>query len=226
MAIVRCSKGHYYDNVKFSQCPHCGIFAGEDDDDKTISMSMTGGALTGGSFASQSYHQENAAASGGNVQAKQREMDEEKTVAMGYPNQGMEMAAAMASATSGDEEKTISFYAQEKGTDFIVGWLVCVEGAEKGRDYRLHQGFNRLGRDYTMDIAVMEDAGISREAACAVVYDDRSNSFFAVQQPSGLAYLNGVALEGAKELKTGDMIRTGNSEFEFVGFCREGRTWK
>lgn len=225
MAIVRCSKGHYYDNVKFSQCPHCGIFAEEDDEEKTVSMSMTGGVLAGGGFGSQPHPQESAAALGGG-QARGREMEEDKTVAMGYPGQGAGIPADMVSAASGDEEKTISFYAQEKGTDFIVGWLVCVEGPEKGRDYRLHQGFNRLGRDYSMDIAVMEDAGISREAACAVVYDDRSNSFFAVQQPSGLAYLNGTVLEGAKGLKTGDMIRTGNSEFEFIGFCREGRTWE
>lgn len=221
MAIVRCSKGHYYDNVKFSQCPHCGIFVGEDNDDKTVSMPMTGSISAGHEFISQPYPQEHAVALGGS-----REMDEEKTVAMGYLNQGSGIPMSMSAAESGDEEKTISFYAQEKGTDFIVGWLVCVEGPEKGRDYRLHQGFNRLGRDYSMDIAVMEDTGISREAACAVVYDDRSNNFFAVQQPSGLAYLNEKVLEGAERITTGDMIRTGNSTFEFIGFCREGRTWK
>ena len=25
MAVIRCSKGHYYDDTKFSQCPHCGV---------------------------------------------------------------------------------------------------------------------------------------------------------------------------------------------------------
>ena len=25
MAIIRCDNGHYYDNTKFSQCPHCGV---------------------------------------------------------------------------------------------------------------------------------------------------------------------------------------------------------
>ena len=28
MAVIRCNQGHYYDNEKFSRCPHCGIFAG------------------------------------------------------------------------------------------------------------------------------------------------------------------------------------------------------
>ena len=149
-------------------------------------------------------------------------MDDDKTVAMSQPVAG---AAAGSSYSVEEDDKTISLYAEEKGTDFITGWIVCVEGPERGRDYKLHQGFNRLGRDYRMDIAVMEDQSISREAAFAIVYDDRSNQFFAVQQPGGNAYLNGTALMGAVALKTGDILRTGNSEFEFIAFCREGRTW-
>ena len=25
MSIIRCDNGHYYDNTKFAQCPHCGV---------------------------------------------------------------------------------------------------------------------------------------------------------------------------------------------------------
>ena len=200
MAVIRCSKGHYYDNEKFSQCPHCGIFSGEDDE-KT--MAMPADSLGVGAIS-----------------------DEDKTVAMTpiIPGSGQMRAAAPIPETE-EDDKTISLYAQEKGVDFIVGWLVCIEGPERGRDYRLHQGFNRIGRDYSMDVAVMEDMSIGREATCAVVYDDKSNHFFAVQQPGANAYLNGAALEGAVGLNTGDRIRVGGSEFEFVAFCREGRLW-
>ncbi len=196
MAIIRCSKGHYYDDAKFSQCPHCGIFTMEDDE-KTVAMPMQG-SLTAD--------------------------DGDKTVAMKpiIPQQG----GGNPRPAVEEDDKTVSIYAEKAGVDFIVGWLVCVQGPEQGRDYRLHQGFNRIGRDYKMDIAVMEDAAITREAACAVVYDERSNSFFAVQQPAANAYLNGAALQGAVPIKTGDIIKTGNSEFEFVAFCREGRTWE
>lgn len=208
MAIVRCSKGHYYDNAKFSQCPHCGIFAG-DNDEKTVAMPMEPAAHAASAPAFSGVH--SAAA-----------MDDDKTVAMSQSAAG---AVAGNSYSVDEDDKTISLYAEEKGTDFITGWIVCVEGPERGRDYKLHQGFNRLGRDYRMDIAVMEDQSISREAAFAIVYDDRSNRFFAVQQPGGNAYLNGTALMGAVELKSRDILRTGNSEFEFIAFCREGRTW-
>lgn len=208
MAIVRCSKGHYYDNAKFSQCPHCGIFAG-DDDEKTVAMPMEPAVHAASTPAFSGAH--SAAA-----------MDDDKTVAMSQSAAGV---AAGNSYSVDEDDKTISLYAEKKGTDFITGWIVCVEGPERGRDYKLHQGFNRLGRDYRMDIAVMEDQSISREAAFAIVYDDRSNRFFAVQQPGGNAYLNGTALTGAVELKSRDILRTGNSEFEFIAFCREGRTW-
>lgn len=208
MSIVRCSKGHYYDDAKFSQCPHCGIFTAEDDE-KTVAMPMDSTPSTPHTPVYSNAHNSVG--------------DDDKTVAMTQPVAG---AAARSSYSSVEEDdKTISLYAEEKGTDFITGWVVCVEGPERGRDYKLHQGFNRLGRDYRMDIAVMEDQSISREAAFAIVYDDKSNHFFAVQQPGGNAYLNGTALMGAVEMKTGDILRTGNSEFEFIAFCREGRTW-
>ena len=54
MAVVRCSNGHYYDDEKFSRCPHCGIFANLDisqmkggsrrkeNDEKTVALSQTG----------------------------------------------------------------------------------------------------------------------------------------------------------------------------------------
>ena len=25
MAVIRCPRGHYYDDQRFSRCPHCGI---------------------------------------------------------------------------------------------------------------------------------------------------------------------------------------------------------
>lgn len=125
-----------------------------------------------------------------------------------------------------ENDKTISIITDKNGADYIAGWLVCIKGPEKGRDYRLYHGFNRIGRNHNLDVAVMEDSAISREASLAVVYDDRQNQFYAVQQSGGSAYLNGLLLEGTKVIKTGDLIEIGKSEFEFIAFCREGRVWE
>lgn len=200
MAIVKCSKGHFFDDTRYSQCPHCGILA--DDDEKTVSE------------VSLDYR-----SSAG----------DDRTVALkpvAPAGAGSMAAPGPGPAAVEEDDKTVRFYQEEKGADLIVGWLVCVSGPERGRDWRLHQGFNRMGRDYRLDIPVMEDKSLGREPVCAVVYDDRKNAFFAVQQPGNLAYINGEMLQGAVELKTGDQIGAGTSQFEFVAFCREGRTWE
>lgn len=194
MAIVKCGKGHFYDNSKFSQCPYCGII--EPDDDVTVCLVPP----TDQSVDDKTVALRTDPLSEGNVQNTENIVD--------------------------DDDKTVRFYEEQKGVDLIVGWLVCVSGMERGRDYRLHQGFNRIGRDYKMDIPVMDDKSLGREPVCAVVYDDRTNKFFAVQQQGSLAYLNGQVLQGAVEIKTGDIISAGKSLFEFVAFCREGRTWE
>lgn len=145
--------------------------------------------------------------------------DEDKTVAL-------RPEADSYSRFADQDDKTISIYKEEKGVDYIVGWLVCIEGPEKGRDYRLYHGFNRIGRDHSMPVAVMEDLSIGREASMAVVYEGKSNRFYAVSQPGGTAYLNGGLLEAPKAIKMGDIIEIGKSTFEFVAFCREGRVWE
>ena len=182
MAIVKCSKGHFFDDTRYSQKTVSGVsldYRSSAGDDRTVALKPVSPAGAGS------------------------------------------MAAPVE-----DDDKTVRFYQEEKGADLIVGWLVCVSGPERGRDWRLHQGFNRMGRDYRLDIPVMEDKSLGREPVCAVVYDDRTNKFFAVQQQGNVAYLNADVLQGAVELKTGDIISAGKSQFEFIAFCREGRTWE
>ena len=189
MSVIRCKKGHYYDSEKFSQCPHCGIFA-EDEDEKTVMFEQTN-----------------------------QQISDDKTIAL-RPIEAGEFK------TDDLNEKTVSLYKEEKGVDYIVGWLVCIRGPEKGRDYKLYHGFNRIGRDYTMAVAVMDDLSISKEACLAVVYESKTNQFYAVQQPGGAVYLNGILLESPKIIETGTIIELGNSTFEFIAFCREGRVWE
>lgn len=244
MAIIRCSNGHYYDGAKYDKCPHCGKLA-SNDDDRTVAFAS--------GYAEPSAQSEDddrtvaleVGPQGGESRVPafwQGNNDDNRTIALSEmvgsgESRSMEPASmpALQSAESrpaaagclvDETDKTISLYEAQKGADFIVGWLVCVEGPERGRDYRLHQGFNRIGRDYQMDVAVMEDSSISREPNCSVVYDDRNNKFYAVQQNGAIAYLNGELLQGAQQLQTGDMIKIGNSALEFVAFCREGRVWE
>ncbi len=125
-----------------------------------------------------------------------------------------------------DSERTIGIFSRARGNDFVTGWLVCVAGPERGRDYRLHHGYNNLGRSSGQDIYVSGDPGISREGHCSVVYDPAHSQFLLVPLKGNLVYRNEEMLEHPVRIENGDRFRAGSSIFELVVFCREGHTWE
>lgn len=132
----------------------------------------------------------------------------------------------MSQKNEGDPERTVGIFSKLKGNDFVTGWLVCVDGPERGRDYRLFHGYNRLGRRTDMDIFVGEDPAISREGHCCVVFDGKHNQFLLTAMNGNLVYKDGKLLQTPIRLESGDRFTVGCSEFEFIAFCREGHTWE
>ena len=45
------------------------------------------------------------------------------------------------------EGRTVGLIRKRTGLDPVVGWLVCIAGPDKGRDYRIHSERNFLGRE-------------------------------------------------------------------------------
>lgn len=121
-------------------------------------------------------------------------------------------------------EVTVGAYSIYSGNEYIVGWLVCIEGKSKGRDYKLHHGWNRIGRSQNMQVIISDDKGVSREHG-AVIYDDKANSFYVVNKSGTLIYLNDKTVLDVQPLESGDTIKLGNSEFTFIAFCTEERKW-
>ncbi|MGN0158193.1 MAG: FHA domain-containing protein [Brotaphodocola sp.] len=212
MAVIRCPRGHYYDGVRFSSCPHCGISIQEDMPEDT------------GKESSAKHQKARSGLFGW--------LDRDKTVALTpekkMPDEDDRTIAleAMVSGSVDDDVKTVGVYSGAKGNDFVTGWLVCVEGPEKGRDYRLHHGFNRIGRDFGMDIQIADDPAITRKNHCSIVYDDRGNQFSLVPSTGALTYFKGSLLTKTEKLQMGDVITMGSSTFEFIPFCRKGRVWE
>lgn len=216
MSVVRCPKGHFYDDQRFSHCPHCGVFS-----------EPAGGAGAESGKAGQPGAGEKKKGIFG-------WLDREKTVAFSsekaaeLSSSGEDHTIALKNVSDGqeDDQKTIGFFSGAKGNDFVTGWLVCVEGEEKGRDYRLHHGFNRVGRNFTMDVQVMEDMEISEETHCSIVYDDKTNQFSLIPSHGTITYFKGQMLNGPETLQSGDELRIGKSCFVFIPFCGEGRVWE
>ena len=127
-------------------------------------------------------------------------------------------------AVAAGDEKTIGIYKKKHGWDPVTGWLVCSDGPERGRDYRLHTGRNFLGRAANMEISVAGDMEISRENHCSVVFEPKSRAFL-LAPGSANTYLNGQAVTDSVNLQSGDEIGAGASKFVFIPYCADGRTW-
>jgi hypothetical protein len=111
--------------------------------------------------------------------------------------------------------------------DPVVGWVVCVKGPDRFRDYRICPGRNRIGRDNAMEICVPGDGRISRSAHTVITYDPRHNDFRLSLGPEcDIVFLNGEFLEGATQLRPRDLIEIGDTGLQFVPLCGEKFQWK
>lgn len=107
-----------------------------------------------------------------------------------------------------------------------VGWLVCVEGADRGRDYRLHAGYNRIGRNPSNDVCISGDNTIARENQVLVAFDPDEKIFFcAPGQGINLVRLNGKALMESKQLSNGDVLTVGTTKLMFIPLCSDTFSW-
>lgn len=125
-----------------------------------------------------------------------------------------------------DDGKTIGIFSAKKGNDFVTGWLVCVKGPERGRDYRLHNGYNNLGRGTDQDVFVADDPEISRDGHCSIIYDPKHAQFLLMPLKGNLVYMGEKLIEHPTRLESGDRFQAGSSEFELVAFCRKEHTWE
>ncbi len=112
------------------------------------------------------------------------------------------------------------------GTDPVVGWLVCIEGPMRGNDYRLHAGYNYIGREVG-DIRIRGDLQISRENHAMIAYDETELMFY-IGPAAGrnLIKVNGKTVMNAVELKNYDVISIGSTKLIFAALCGESFSWK
>lgn len=127
-----------------------------------------------------------------------------------------------------EDIKTIRFWHKEDTCiEPVVGWLVCVKGAEKGKCYTLKTGANRVGRlESVNDVVLARDEQVSRREHIVLTFEPKHCKFYL--QPGAersLAYLNGALLCDNVVLSERDRIELGGSTLVFVPLCGEGFDW-
>ena len=135
---------------------------------------------------------------------------------MGYKNRREES----------DIGKTVGVFQKKMSFEPVVGWLVCIEGPEKGKDYRIYGKNNTIGRGEKMDICLKGDTSISRENHARLAYDKRHNAFHIIPADGANAvYLNDEPVYVPMALKADDIIEIGDFKLCFVPFCSEKFIW-
>lgn len=125
-----------------------------------------------------------------------------------------------------EEGKTIGIQHKKMGIDPVVGWIVCIEGVNKGKDFRLHSEKNFIGRSETMDICIKGDETISRENHAILSYNPKNNSFkIYTGESRGLVYLNNEEVDIPALLKPYDVIEIGEAKLLFIPLCSEKFLW-
>lgn len=214
MAFTECANGHIYDSDQYVSCPYCNgggnriEFGGNADSGIGKTAPLSGYGPSGG-----------APAGGAAVGGSPDRSEIGATVApQGYRKAGEEKE---------DTGKTVGVFQRSMNMEPVVGWLVCIEGPEKGKDFRILAKNNTVGRSEKMDICIKGDTTISRENHARIAYDDKHNNFHLIPAEStNNIYLNEEPVFIPTKLEAYSLIEFGDSKFLFVPFCNEKFTWK
>lgn len=196
--MIKCDDGHFYDKSQNSKCPFCGV--------GTIGLTKK---ASEDAMDKTVKHDPNK--------------DEDKTLMAGAQHR----AAGGAHQGAVDPDATVAVWKKSAGIDPIVGWLVCTEGANQGRDYRIRSGYNNIGRDTSSQICIAGDETISRTEHAKIFFDPKNASFHVIAGSgrSGI-YVNDQAVLQPTQLKPYDLLELGATKVMFVPFCGEHFHWK
>ena len=126
-----------------------------------------------------------------------------------------------------DTGKTVGVFQKKMSFEPVVGWLVCFDGPEKGKDYRIYGRNNTIGRSEKMDICIQGDPTISRENHARLAYDQKHNAFHLIPAEStNTIYLNDEPVYVPAKLKEYDVVEFGDCKLLFVPFCNDRFTWQ
>ena len=117
---------------------------------------------------------------------------------------------------------------QDSDVQPVVGWLVCIKGANFGKEFRIHSENNYVGRE-TGDIVIYGDFKISRQNHMNITFEPKYRHFYLSNgTASNSIYLNDSTMPvlSPVELHDYDIITTGDTSLIFIGLCGEKFGWE
>lgn len=214
MQYQKCAKGHVYDSDKYSACPVCNSgtsiisFGESSNEGHTIAPSIQ-------EEMDQFGHTSAEAPSSG------------RTVAEINPGKAFSVESKTVSPEMARPDRTVGAFEKQNSYDPVVGWLVCIDGPEKGRDFRILARINTIGRSKRMDICIEKDNTITQENHARLAYDPKHNKFRIYPDNNiNNIYINDEPIYGATLLNRFDLIEIGSYKLLFVPLCCDTFTWE
>lgn len=251
MAATQCGNGHIYDSDIYPSCPYCngsqpmidfgstpvggvGPTQGPKDGFGGTPVGSVGPTLGPKNSFGGGIGPTMAPLGGG-----RSVMDGGKTAPIGGPLGGGDIPVSEGGVTLppkgyepkvrrvDEENKTKGPFQKKLGIDPVVGWLVCVDGADKGKDYRLLGRINTIGRSEKMDVCVKGDMTISSANHARIGYGDKNNRFTLIPADGrSVIYLNGEEVYVPMILNAYDLIELGETTLLFIPLCSDRFTWQ
>lgn len=207
--IVSCPHGHYYDANKYQSCPYCssGSFTPTVDPFADTPQAANSAA---GDF-SHTIDPQSAPSSGAFIPTL-----DPQTVSQGSYNSRMSVTQFVDQASS-----------SVGNTMPVVGWLIVIAGQLKGSEFRLHSGYNYIGREHG-DVVIRGDATISSEKDANITYVPQTRRFYIAHElgKNVLLVNNLPVIGGSTELKEYDVITIGMTKLLFRSLCGDQFSWE
>jgi phage FluMu protein Com len=234
MKAIRCAScGKYYDEDKYSTCPHCkadntgvtltSVPEHETHDDKKLKKhekkfkGIFGKKNKDIPISKPAVHEEII-----------EEMPSENPV-QENPYEHQTLSEAILNANSTERfvrEKTQGYYKLSSSIEPAVGWLTCIKGESTGETFKIKAGKNSIGSSLSSEISLAKENGIARDRHAQITFEPKKRQFFIQNGDSeGLIYVNNELVTTFAELKNYDIISLGETELIFIALCGEKFTW-
>ena len=207
MALQECGKGHIYDTDIYPQCPYCR---------KVANSAPFGGLDYGATVAPQGYAATPVSLDYGATVAPQGYAPAADGAAEA-PAMNMPVTEAPVQQTPVTEAPTAA--RQDMPADVyegnFVGWLVCIRGAQRGRDFRIGQ-----------DIRLVDEDNNRFAIWARLDYLEDENACLLQPISTGKVLLNGAPVSEPVQLRARDVVCLGGCDYLYIPLCGEGFRWE
>ena len=197
-----CSAGHVYDADQFASCPYCNRNTRAIQFGATAAPAGYGATTVPAGYGAAPAGRDDTIGQTVMPEAIRRRMEQER------------------------DNRTVGEFKRKLGYEPVVGWLVCVEGPEVGKDYRLFGRINSIGRAEGNDVVLAQEHTVSQKNHVRLAYDAKHNNFQLIPgEGTNVTYLNDEPLYVPQKLNAYDVLEMGATKLIFVPLCNERFHW-